>query len=79
MIFIDVTAAQPVRSPIVGILHSVAQWVADIRAERKRKTALQALLFMPEHRLSDLGIRREELLEALERRNGRPAGPDHFN
>ena len=47
------------------------------RAESR--AALQDLLFMPEHRLRDLGLRREELIDALERRRMHPGGPDHFN
>ena len=79
MVLFDAVADRPARSPIARIVQGVAKWVADARAERKRRTALQALLFMPEHRLRDLGIRREELLEALERRHGRPGSSGHFN
>jgi uncharacterized protein YjiS (DUF1127 family) len=78
MIFIDVVTDQPARSPIVGVLHDIAGWMVDAKARRKRTAALQDLLFMPEHRLRDLGLRREDVREALVR-GARPAGPDQFN
>jgi hypothetical protein len=63
-----VTADRPVQFPFASGFHAVVQWVAAGRAERARKAAMQSLLFAPEHRLRDLGISREQLLEAIETR-----------
>lgn len=79
MIFIDVAPHPPVQSPFARIVRALAGRLRTISDEHKRRAALQSLFFMPEHRLRDLGIRREELLEALERRHAQPGGPDHFN
>ena len=79
MTFIDVTPNHPVRSPLAHLVLAAVKWLRTARAERKSRAALQDLLFMPEHSLRDLGLRREELLEALERRRMHPGGPDHFN
>jgi uncharacterized protein YjiS (DUF1127 family) len=71
MVFVDVTPRRPVQFPIARIFASVARWLADARTERAKRMALQSLLFAPEHRLRDIGIRREEVLQAMERRDGR--------
>ena len=70
MVFIDVTARNAVQSPTIPIVWAIAKWVANTRDKRKKKATLQSLLFAPEHRLRDLGISREELLQALARHNG---------
>lgn len=59
-------ADQPVRSSVAGILSAARRWFAARHAERSQHQALQSLLFAPEHRLRDLGIRREELIQAME-------------
>ena len=79
MLFVDVAPNRPVRSPFAHIVRALAGRLRIISREHERRPTLQSLLFMPEHRLRDLGLRREELLEALERRHGRPGSPDHFN
>ena len=79
MLFIDVAPNRPVRSPFAHIVRALFGRLRAIRGERKRRAALRDLLFMPEHRLRDLGLRREELLEALERRHAHPGSPDRFN
>ena len=79
MIFIDVAPYRPAPSPFARIVRVLAGWLRDARGDRKRRAALRDLLFMPEHRLRDLGLRREELLEALERRHAQLGSPDHFN
>lgn len=79
MIFIDVAPSRPVRSPFAHIVRTLAGRLRTVSSERKRRAALRDLLFTPEHRLRDLGLRREELLEALERRHAHPSGPGHFN
>lgn len=56
----------PVRFPHAGLLRAVRGWFDARRAERGQHEALQSLLFAPEHRLRDLGIRREDLIQAIE-------------
>jgi hypothetical protein len=56
----------PASSPVAGLAGAVRGWFAARRAERTQHAALQSLLFAPEHRLRDLGIRREELIQAME-------------
>ena len=48
-----------------GIL-AVGRWVAARRTARAKRTALQSLLFAPEHRLRDIGITRDQLIQAIE-------------
>ena len=71
MVFVDVTPTRPVTLPISRFFHGLAKWKEDARIERAKRLALQSLLFAPEHRLRDIGIRREEVLRAMERRDGR--------
>ena len=71
MVFVDVTPTRPVTLPIARFFHGLAKWLEDARIERAKRLALQSLLFAPEHRLRDIGIRREEVLQAMERRDGR--------
>ena len=54
------------QSPVSALVLAVGNWVATRRARRARDTALQSLLFAPEHRLRDLGISRVELVQAIE-------------
>ena len=56
----------PARSPLGGFVHVIAGWIATRRAERSQHIALQSLLFAPEYQLRDLGIRREDLVQAME-------------
>ncbi|MDB5506074.1 MAG: hypothetical protein JWR75_712 [Devosia sp.] len=62
-----VSAAAP-RSLFSGALN----WLAQINTERARKTSLTALLELDQSRLNDLGINRDDVLEAL--RNPRSSG-----
>ena len=71
MVFVDVTPTRPVTLPISRIFHGLAKRLEDARIERAKRLALQSLLVAPEHKLRDIGIRREEVLQALERRDGR--------
>ena len=71
MVFVDVTPRRPVQFSIARAFHGLAKWLADARTARAKRKALQDLLFAPEHRLRDLGIRREEVLQAIERPDGR--------
>jgi uncharacterized protein YjiS (DUF1127 family) len=63
-------------------LRMVANWFAQLRAERYQRVALKSLLDLDPHRLRDLGIERSDLFDALhverrptkllaERRSGR--------
>lgn len=59
---------RPTQLPLAAILRVISRWLAARRAARARKTALDSLLFAPEHRLRDLGISRDEILDAIEGR-----------
>ncbi len=67
MVLVDVARDQVVQPSIARFFRAVAKWQADARAERRRRVALQSLLFLPEHRLRDLGIGHDELIRAIER------------
>ena len=56
----------PARRLFSGVVRTLKLWLAARRAERAQAIALQSLLLAPEHRLRDLGIRREELIQAME-------------
>ena len=43
----------------------VANWFAQLRAERNQRVALKSLLDLDSHRLRDLGIERADLFDAL--------------
>ena len=67
MALVDFAPAHRVASsPVTGLLRAAAGWFAARRAQHAQDAALQSLLFAPEHRLRDLGIRREELIQAME-------------
>ena len=51
---------------LVRGIHAVGNWVATRRAARAKREALQSLLFAPEHRLRDIGVTREQLVQAIE-------------
>ncbi|GLQ52936.1 hypothetical protein [Devosia nitrariae] len=53
-------AAMPLRQT-----NLLARWFAAFRAARTRKLALASLLEMDESRLRDLGIQRQDVLEAV--------------
>lgn len=61
-------AAMPVNAFAV-----FARWVAKAQAVRTRRTALAALLELDHGRLNDLGIDRQDVVEAM-RLNGIAAG-----
>jgi uncharacterized protein YjiS (DUF1127 family) len=66
MAFADFTPARPAQVSIAGAFHVVVQWVSARRAKRAREATLQSLLFAPETRLQDIGISREQLIQAME-------------
>jgi uncharacterized protein YjiS (DUF1127 family) len=49
------------------------RWLAKAQAARTRRVALAALLELDHSRLNDLGISREDVVQAI-RNNGSPAG-----
>lgn len=55
-----------VQFPLVPGFHAIVRWVAARRAARAKRAALHSLLFAPEHRLRDVGITREQLIQAIE-------------
>ena len=61
-------AAMPV-SPFAVLV----RWVAKTQAARTRRTALAALLELDHNRLNDLGIDRQDVIDAM-RLNGTAAG-----
>lgn len=68
MALVDFAADRSVQFPLARGFRAVARWIAAHRAARAKKTALQSLLFAPDHRLRDLGISRDELSKAIEGR-----------
>ena len=67
MSILDVTPAnQSVEFPLVRVIHAIGRWVAARRTVRAKRAALHGLLFAPEHRLRDLGITREQLIQMIE-------------
>ncbi|MGB3335614.1 MAG: hypothetical protein WBA73_00395 [Devosia sp.] len=68
MALIDIAVDTVTHAPTAGMFRAFARWLADARAESKRRATLRSLLFTPEHRLRDLGISRDELIRAIERR-----------
>lgn len=67
MALVDFAPHRPVPSTFHRIVRGFAGWVAESRARRAKVEALQSILFQPEHRLRDLGLRREDVLDAMER------------
>ena len=67
MAFADFAPTRPAVSvSIPSIARRLKRWFAARRATRQQHLALQGLLFMPEHRLRDLGIARAELIRVME-------------
>ena len=48
---------------------ALARWIAQAKAARTRRVALQALLELDHARLYDLGISRQDIRTALERKH----------
>lgn len=61
----SVAAATPV-DPIAALL----RWIGKARAARARRVALTALLELDHARLNDLGISRQDIVDALAVRDG---------
>jgi len=58
-------ARSSVPSSVTRTFHAIAEWIASRRAEHARNAALEKLMSEPEHRLRDIGITREDLLQAM--------------
>lgn len=66
MAFVDYAAAHS-GPPLIAALRRVfGDWRAARRARLQQHLALQSLLFMPQHRLNDLGISRDQLIQTME-------------
>jgi hypothetical protein len=54
------------RSPFSSVLQAILRGVNASQARRSKKATLQSLLFAPEWLLRDVGITREELVQAMQ-------------
>lgn len=59
---------RPASLPFATCVRAIARWFAARREAEVKSAAIRDLLFAPEHRLRDLGITREELIDAIEAR-----------
>jgi uncharacterized protein YjiS (DUF1127 family) len=50
---------------VARVIGAVARWARARRAARAKQEVLHDLLFAPEHRLRDIGISREQLMQAI--------------
>jgi uncharacterized protein YjiS (DUF1127 family) len=66
MTLIELASAQPASSLFSAAMRRFGNWRSARRAAREQHLALQSLLFMPQHRLRDLGISQEQLIQAME-------------
>jgi uncharacterized protein YjiS (DUF1127 family) len=66
MALADFVAVQSGPLPFSAVSRRLRNWRNARRAERQQRLALQSLLFMPQHRLRDLGISRDQLVQAME-------------
>jgi uncharacterized protein YjiS (DUF1127 family) len=66
MALADFAPAQRAKSALAAVLRGLDGWRVARRAARQQHLALQGLLFMPQHRLNDLGIRHDQLVRAME-------------
>lgn len=66
MALADFSPARPAQPSIASAFQAVVRWIATRRAERAQEATLQSLLFAPEPRLRDIGITREQLIQAME-------------
>ena len=66
MALADFAAVQSVPSPFAVVSRRVKDWRNARRVAQEQRLALQSLLFMPQHRLNDLGISHDQLVRAME-------------
>ncbi len=55
-------------------IHGFFAWIAQVKANRARRTALRGLLDLDPAQLKDLGIDRSDIAAAIAARNGRTPG-----
>jgi len=67
------TAAAPAKNPLAGL----ARWFEKSRKSRAQKLALATLLELEDFRLDDLGISRQDVLDAIENPDRRAGA--HFS
>lgn len=65
MALIEFAPAQPASS-LFSAVRRFNDWRSARRVAREQQLALQSLLFMPQHRLNDLGISRDQLIQTME-------------
>lgn len=65
----SLSAAAPVNP-----LYALAMWIGRVRTARARRVALERLLELDHCRLSDLGISRADIMDALAARSGLTPG-----
>jgi uncharacterized protein YjiS (DUF1127 family) len=66
MALIDFAPAQPASSLFSAAVRRFSGWRSARRVAREQHLAFQSLLFMPQHRLNDLGISRDQLIQTME-------------
>lgn len=52
-------------------LRALFAWIAKVMADRRRRTVLNSLLELDSDRLSDLGLSRADIHDAMQARTGR--------
>jgi len=67
MALADLTSA-PHASLLEAGLRAAANWLAAAREARRQEKVLNDLLFMPEHRLRDLGIDPQRVVTTIDER-----------
>jgi uncharacterized protein YjiS (DUF1127 family) len=67
MALADFTSA-PRTSLLESALRAVADWLAAMRETRRQEKVLNDLLFMPEHRLRDLGLDPQRIVTTIDER-----------
>ena len=66
MALADFVVVPSVPSPFAAVSRRVSAWRNARRVAQAQRLALQGLLFLPQHRLRDLGISHEQLVRAME-------------
>jgi uncharacterized protein YjiS (DUF1127 family) len=64
----EAAPAPAAQSPVRRVFASVATALAGLQAARARRIALSTLLEMDVHRLDDLGLNAQDVVDALNRR-----------
>ena len=54
-----------IQSPAARGIRAIARWFTTRRVARAKRDALESLLFAPEHRLRDMGLTREQLIQTI--------------